>query len=114
VLNRLSIPSSFVVSFHKSDVNIVPGSVIISFGSPWSRNISLIKLFANCHAFISLWQSMKWLIFVRRSMTTRIASYPSDFGKSVMKSMDIDFHSFSGTFFGCNSLYDASRTALVL
>jgi len=47
VLNRLSIPSSFVVSFHKSDVNIVPRSVIISFGSPCSRNISFIKLSQN-------------------------------------------------------------------
>jgi len=103
VLNRLSIPSSFVVSFHKSDVNIVPRSVMIWFGSPWSRNISFMKLFANCVAFISLWQGIKWLIFVRRSQTTRIASYSSDFGKSVMKSMDIDFHGFSGTLFGCSS-----------
>ena len=103
MLNRLSIPSSFVVSFHKSDVNIFPQSVIISFGNPWSRNISLIKLFANCRAFIFLWQGIKWLIFVRRSMTTRIVSYPSDFGKSVMKSMDINFHGFPGTSFGCSS-----------
>jgi len=114
VLNRLSIRSGFVVSFCKSDVNIVPRSVIISFGCPWSRNISLIKLFANCHAFISLWQGIKWLIFVRRSMTTRIVSYPSDVGKSVMQSMDIDFHGFSGTSFGCSSPYGACRTALVL
>jgi len=114
VLTSLSIPSSFVVSFHKSDVNIVPRSVIISFGSLWSRNISLIKLFTNCRAFISFLQGIKLLIFVRRSMTTRIASYASDFGKSVMKSIDIVFHGFSGTSFGCSSPYGACRIPLDL
>jgi len=31
VLNSLAIPGNFVVSVHKSDVNIIPQSVITSF-----------------------------------------------------------------------------------
>jgi len=114
VLDRLSILSIFVVSFYKSDVNIVPQSVMISFGSPCSQNISFINAFANCCAFISLRQGIKWLIFVNRSITTRIGSYASDSGMSVMKSMDIDFHGFPGTSFGCSSPYGACQAVLVL
>jgi len=35
---------------------------------------------------------MKWLILVSHSMTTRMVSYSSDFGRSVMKSIAIEFH----------------------
>jgi len=50
VLSLLSIPSFFVVSFYKSDVNIDPRSVIMSRGSPRSLNISLMKVSWNCRA----------------------------------------------------------------
>src|ERR1700710_875305 len=46
-------------------------------------------------------------------MTTRIASYPSDSGRSVMKSMAIDFHGLSGASLGCNRPYGACRTTFV-
>jgi len=36
VLNLLSIPNCLVVSFHKSDVNMDPLSVMMSLGSPCS------------------------------------------------------------------------------
>jgi len=100
LLSLRSIPSCFVVSFHRSEVNMDPRSVMISLGIPCNRNISLMKSAENCRASISLVHDKKCAIFVSRSMTIRMASSPSDFGKSVMKSMDIDFHGRSGASFG--------------
>ena len=47
-------------------------------------------------------------------MTIRIASSPSDFGKSVVKSIDIDFHGRFGASFALIRPYGAFRTTLVL
>ena len=113
VLSLLSMPSSFVVSFHRSEVNRVPLSVMISCGSPCSRTISLMKRLANCRASRSFEHGMKWLILVSRSMTTSMVSYPSDFGRSVMKSIAMDFHGRSGASFDCNSPYGACRTTFI-
>jgi len=100
VLNLRSIPCCFVVSVHRSEVNTDPRSVMISLGIPYNRNISIMKSSENCRASISLVHGKKCAIFVSRSMTIKIASSSSDFGKSVMKSMDIDFHGRSGASFG--------------
>ena len=61
VLNLLSIPNCLVVSFHKSDVNMDPLSVMMSLGSPCSRNIS----FTNssrlpCVHFLRSWEKMSY------------------------------------------------------
>ena len=97
MLNLLSIPSFSVVFFHKSEVNRLPLSVMTFLGMPCNRMISLRNIVANFRAFRFLLQGMKWLILVRRSMTTRIVSYPSEIGRSMMKSMAIDFYGWSGT-----------------
>ena len=47
-------------------------------------------------------------------MTIRIASFPSDFGESVMKSIDIDFHGRFGASFGFIRPYGACHTTFVL
>jgi len=96
LLSLRPIPNFPVVSFHRSQVNSVPLSVMISCGSPCSLTISFMKRLANCRASRSFEHGMKWLILVSRSMTTSMVSYPSDFGRSVMKSMAIDFHGRSG------------------
>jgi len=114
VLSLRSILNLPVVSFHRSQVNSVPLSVMISCGTPCSLTISFMKRLANCHALRSFEHGMKWLILVSRSMTTSMVSYQSDFGRSVMKSIAIDFHGQSGASFGCSNPYCACRTTLVL
>ena len=98
VLSLYSIPNFPVVSFHRSQVNRVPLSVMIWCGSPCSLTISFMKTLAKCRLSRSFEHGMKWLILVRRSMTTSIVSCPSDFGRSLMESIAIDFHRRSG---GC-------------
>jgi len=103
VLSLRSIPNFPVVSFHRSEVNSVPLSVMISCGSPCSLTISFMKRLVNCRSSRSLEHGMKWLILVSRSMTTRIVLYPCDLGQSVMKSIAIDFHGRSGASFDCSN-----------
>ena len=114
VLSLLSIPNFPVVSFHRSEVNSVPLSVMLSCGSPYSLTISFMKRLANCRAARPFEHGMKWLILVSRWMITTMVSYPSDFGRSVMKSIAIDFHGRSGALFSYSNLYGACRTTLVL
>jgi len=103
VLSLRSIPNFPDVSFHRSEVNSVPLSVMISCGNPCSLTISLMKRFANCRASRFFEHGIKWLILVSRSMTTSMVSHPSDFGRSVMKSIAIDFHWRSGASFDCSN-----------
>jgi len=101
VLSLRLIPNFPVVSFHRSEVNSVPLSEMISCCCPCSLTISLMKRLANCRASRFFEYGMKWLILVTRSMTTSMVSSPSDFGRSVMKSIAIDFHGRSGASFDC-------------
>jgi len=103
VLSLRLIPNFPVVSFHRSEVNIVPLWVRISCGMLCSLTISFMKRLANCRASRFLEDGMKWLILVSRSMTTSMVSYHSDFGRSVMKSIAIDFHGRSGASFDCSN-----------
>jgi len=114
VLSLCSIPNLHVVSVHRSEVNSVPLSVMISCGSPCSLTISFMQSLANFQASKSFEHEMKSLILVSRSMTTFMVSYPSDFGRSVMKSIAIDFHDRSGASFDCSNPQGACRTSLVL
>ena len=114
VLSLHSIPNFPVVSFHRSEVKSVPLSVMISCGSLCSLPISFMKRLANCRASRSFEHGMKWLILVSRSITTNMVLYPSDFGRSVMKSIAIDFHGRSGASFDCGNPYGACRTTLVI
>ena len=92
MLNLCSILSCFVVPFHNADVNIDPLSVMMSLGILCSRNICLMKSSEKCCVFICLAHGRKYPIYVSRSMTIKIALFQADFGTSVMKSIDIDFH----------------------
>jgi len=98
-----SIPSFPVVSFHRSEVNSVPLSVMISCGSPSSLPISFMKRLANYGATRSFEHGMKWLILLSRMMTTSMVSYSSDFSRSVMRFIAIDFHGRSGPSFDCSN-----------
>jgi len=103
VLSLLSIPNFPVVSYHRSVVNSVPLSVMISSVSPYSLTISFLKRLANCRASRSFEQGIKWRILVSQSMSPSMVSYPSDFGRSVMRSMAIHFYGRSGTSFDCSN-----------
>jgi len=93
MLNFLLIRDCLVVSFHVAEVNIHPLSVILSLGSPCTQNISLMDSCENCYKFICLAHGKKGGIFVGRSMMIRTASDSFYLDKSVMKPIDIDFHS---------------------
>jgi len=103
MLSLRSIPSFPAVSFHRSEVNSVPLSVMISCGSPCSLTISFIKILANCCASRFFEHGIKWLILVSRSITTSMVSYPSDFGRSVMNSIAIEFDGRSGASLECSN-----------
>ena len=93
----------YVICFNNPEVNRLPLSVMISRGIPCSLTIFWGKRVANCYASRSFLHGIKWLILVRRSMTTSIVSYSSDFGRSVIKCIAIDRQGWSGTSFGCNT-----------
>jgi len=104
VLSLRSIPNLPIVSCHRSEVNSVPLSVMISCGTPRSLTLSFMKRLANCCVSRSCEHGMKWLILVSRWMTTSMVSYQSDVGRSVMKSIAIYFHRRSGASFDCSNL----------
>jgi len=114
VLSLCLIPILLVVSFHTSEVNSVPLSLMISCGSPCNMTISVMKTLANCHASRSFEYGMKWLILVSRAITTIIVSYASDFGRCVMKSIAMDFHGRSGRSFDCSNMVAACWTNMGL
>jgi len=64
VLSHLSIPSFLVAAFHRSEVNSVSLSLMISRGRSCSLEVSFRKKLANCCVSRSFEQSMKWLIFL--------------------------------------------------
>jgi len=114
VVSLRSIPNFPVVSFHKSEVNSVPLAVMISCGSLCSLTISFVKRVANCCGSSSFQDGMEGHILDTLSTTTCMVSYPSDFGRSVMKSIAIDFHRQLGAVFDCCNPWGAFRTTLVL
>jgi hypothetical protein len=59
-----------------------------------------------------LLQGMKCAIFVKRSTTTKTESKDLDFGRSTMKSMDIDVHGVFGIDSGWSNLYGRWRGIL--
>lgn len=71
VLRFWSILSAVVISFQKLTVNREFRSEMISFGRPCRRNTCVITSFAKV---VEIWQGTKCVIFVRRFMTTQIAS----------------------------------------
>ena len=113
MLTHRLIPSFSMVCFYNSDVNRLPLSLIISRGMPCNRMISLKNSVANGRASRSRLPGMKWLLLVRRSMTTSMVSYLYELGKSVMKSISIDIHGWSGTPLNWSNLYGACQTTLL-
>jgi hypothetical protein len=77
------------------DVNYVPRSEMMSSGSPWYLYTFSKKSHAVALPVIVLLQGTKCAIFVKRSTTTKIQSKDLDFGRSTMKSMDMDVHGVS-------------------
>jgi len=95
--------SVLLVSLHRSKVNTASLSVMISCGSLSTLTISFMNRLANCRASTSLEHGKNWLFLVSRLSTTSMVSYWSDFGRSVMKSIVIDFHAGSWASFGCRN-----------
>ncbi len=96
------------------DVNCVPRSDIISSGSPWylytfSKKSRVVSL-----PVIVLLQGTKCAIFVNRSTTTKTKSKDLDFGRSTMKSMDMDVHGVFGIGSGWSNPYGWWRRILGL
>ena len=113
MLSLRSIPNFSVICFHSPEVNRLPLSVMISLGIPCNLTICCMKSVVNCRASKFFLHDIKWLISVRQSRTMNIVSYPSDSGKSVMKSIAIERQGCSGTSFSCSNPYGACRTALL-
>ena len=103
MLSLGSKPSFLVVSFNNSGVNRVLLSVMISWGSLCSLTLSFMKRFANYCSSRSIKHGTKWVILVSRLMTPSLVSYLSYFGRSVIKSIAIDFHARSGMLFDCSN-----------
>jgi hypothetical protein len=76
-----------------------------SSDSLWVHQTSLKKVLAQFVAVAVSRRGMKWAIFVNRSTTTIIWVYPSDSGRVVMKSTDIDTHGEGASSKGCNKPY---------
>ncbi len=94
------------------DVNCVPRSKMMSSGSPWYLYTFSKKSRAVALPVIFLLQGMKCAIFVKRSTTTKTESKDLDFGRSTMKSMDIDVHGVFGIDSGWSNLYGRWRGIL--
>ncbi len=81
-----------------SDVKSFPRSETISAGSPCCAKISRRKTCTRASSGVSMVLSvgMNRAILVRRSMTTRTQSKPSESGRPSMKSMESEFQGRSG------------------
>ena len=98
------IPKIFRNSFQQSEVNRVSRSEIMLFGTPWIRQISLTNILARSGAFfVSFRSGIKCAIFVNLSMITHISVCPSEAGKSVMKSIEIESQGLYGVSVGSSS-----------
>ena len=78
----------------------------MSQGRPCRHHIALAKIRARSSAFyLSVSRGMKWDIFENRSITTHNLVQLFDRGRSVMKSMAIDYHGAYGSSRGERSPY---------
>ena len=82
--------------FQNFEMNWGPRSLMMSSGRPWCLNTSRITIFAVSSLLVVFVHGIKCAILVNRSTTVRIASKPSDGGRSVIKSREMDFHGPSG------------------
>jgi len=90
---RVRMPESLRNSFHTSEVKRESRSDTMSDGSPWCRQISHAKILARSLAVLpSFGRGRKCAILVYQSTITQSWSHPSEIGKSVIKSMAIDYH----------------------
>jgi hypothetical protein len=83
-------------------------------GNPWVRTMYKMKPSANCPGFIMSEQGTKYTILVSQSTITHSAFHPTTCGNPIMKSIEIESHSQSGTCKGFRSRNRACLTGLIL
>ena len=83
--------------FQKWENNGAPRSETMSSGNPWRCSIFAKIIFVVSKPEMALEHDIKCAILVNRSTTTMMESCPSESGKSVMKSIEMDDHGLSGS-----------------
>src|SRR6266403_5404208 len=91
------------------ETNSEPLSEVTCEGTPCLENTWITKSLANSGAEIVSNVGMKIDCFVIRSTTTRIAVWVEDGGRCSMKSMEMEFHGFSGMGSCCSVPYSLWR-----
>src|SRR5262245_41018476 len=107
------MPSSRTRYCQNLEVNILSRSDTMSDGRPWRRKMCWRKRRATSVAVAVVLVAMKWAILVRRSTTTKMASFPTDeAGRPTIKSIEIDSHGRKGTGSGTRKPWGLWRGAL--
>ena len=94
------IPSNWFRFFIRVEANCGPLSEIIDSGNPCIFHTFCKNNSASPIDDVSSWVGMKWTIFVNRSHTTSMLSYPFAFGSLVIKSAVMCVHGMVGASFG--------------
>lgn len=98
---------------HVAEVNLESLSETMSLGRPWVLHISFANILAKSAAVLFPSSSgMECAIFVNLSMIIHSSVCPSEFGKSVMKSILIDCQGACGSSSGDSRPYCLWRFAL--
>ena len=88
---------TFPSEWKKAETNSEPQSEVMWEGMPCLEKTWRTNNLANIGDVMVSMVRIKIDCLVRWSMMTNIMSEPSDMGNFLMKSMDIEFHSLSGT-----------------
>ena len=87
------IPDTVRKSLQLLDVNLESRSDTMSRGRPWRRQILRANIRSRSSAVFLFYSSgVMWAIFENWSITTHNSLQSFDRGRSVMKSMAIDYH----------------------
>ena len=107
-----SMPSPLNRFWVNSDVNCGPLSLRTFRGTPCSFHISSLYIFAMPDEDMSVVVAFSRIILLKRSTTTRMASFPFDFGKGPMISMLISSQGPAGMGRGCSGDFSGMVRAL--
>ena len=86
------------------DANWGPLLEITCWGRPVRRQTWFIYSWEVCSAIMVFRQGVKIMALLKRSMTTNMESEFRDSGRSVTKSIVMDFHTPVGIWFGCRGI----------
>ena len=108
------IPSKAQSEAQKRETKCLPRSETMSEGVPCFEKTWSKKVRARRGVSSSERMGMKSAIFVSRSTTTKIMSWPLEMGSHSMKSMDMEDHGLSGIGRKRSGPYGLCRTVFAL